>query len=86
VEAYIIGVQNDGTDRASYHLACTAYRTGAGNATLQGTVTSLHAQESNAALDATFTVNGNDLRVSVTGIADETWEWGCILKYMNCSN
>lgn len=86
VEAYIVGVQDDGTDRCSYHIAGTVYRTGAGTATLQGTVTSLHTQESNASCDATLTVNSNDIRVSVTGIAAETYEWGCTMKYMNMSN
>jgi len=86
VEAFVIGVQSDGTDRASYHLAATVFRTAAGSATLQGTVTSLHTQESNAALDATFTVATNDVRVSVTGIAAETWEWGTTLKSINMSN
>lgn len=85
IEAYIVGVQDDGTDRASYHIAATVYRTAAGGATLQGGVTSFHTQESNAALDATFTVNANDVRVSVTGIAAENWEWGCTIKYINMS-
>lgn len=86
VEAYVTGVQSDGTDRASYHIATTVYRTAAGSATLQGSVTSLHTQESNASLDATFTVSTNDVRVSITGIAAETWEWGTTMKYMNMSN
>ncbi len=85
-EAYIVGVQSDGTDRASYHIVATVFRTGAGGATLQGGVTSLHSNESNGALDATFTVDTNDIRVSVTGIAAETWEWGCTVQYMNMSN
>jgi len=86
VEAEVVGVKSDGSQRASYHLACTAYRTGAGNATLQGAITSLHTQESDANWDATFTVNGNDLRVSVTGVAATTVEWGCTMLYLNMSN
>ncbi len=86
VEAYIIGVKSDGSERASYHLAATVYRTGAGSATIEGSVTSLHTQESDSSVEATFTVSGNDLRVSVTGIAAETWEWGAIIKYSNMSN
>lgn len=86
LEAFVVGVQSDGTDRASYHIAVTVYRTAAGGATIQGTVTSLHTQESNASLDATFTVSGNDVRCSVTGIAAETWEFGSTMKYMNMSN
>jgi len=86
VEADIIGVKSDGTDRASYKIACTVYRTGAGVATLQGATTSIHAQESNADWDAAFTVSGNDLRVSVTGVAVTTIDWGGIVKYVNMSN
>lgn len=86
VDAFVVAVQSDGTDRASYHIACTAYRTGAGNAALQGSVTSLHSQESNGSADCTFTVSGNDLRLSWTGIAGETWEAGSTLKYINISN
>lgn len=86
VEAYVVAVQSDGTDRASYHIACTVYRTSAGNATLQGSVTSLHTQESNVSTDATFTVSGNDVRLSWTGIAAETWEAGSTVQYINMSN
>lgn len=86
VEALVTGVQSDGTDRASYHIACTVYRTAAGAATLQGSVTNIHANESNASLDCTFTVNSNDLRLSVTGIAAETWEWDGRMTRINGSN
>ena len=85
VEAKVVGVESDGSQRASYHIAATVYRTGAGNATLQGTVTSLHTQESDPGWNCTFTVNGNDVRVSVTGDAS-TIEWGCILDSVNMSN
>ena len=86
VEALVTAVQSDGTDRASYHIACTAYRTAAGSATLQGSVTTIHGNESNAALDCTFTVSGSDLRLSVTGIAAETWEWDGRITRINGSN
>ena len=86
VEAWVVGVKSDGSDRASYHIACTAYRTGAGGATLEGGVSSLHTAESDPNWDATFTVNGNDLRVSATGVAATTIEWGCVIKYINMSN
>ncbi len=86
VEALICAVKSDGTDRASYKIACTAYRTAAGAATLQGGVTIIHASESNAALDATFTVSGNNLLATITGIAAETWEWTNTLISINGSN
>ena len=85
-EVMIAGVKSDGSQRASYHLAATVYRTSAGNATIQGTVSTLHTSESDATWNATFTVSGNDLRVSVTGKDATTVEWGCTLKYINMSN
>lgn len=86
VEAWVIGVKSDGSARASYHIACTVYRTGGGGATLQGGISSLHTSESDPNWDATFTVNGNDLRVSATGVAATTIDWVCVIKYINMSN
>ena len=86
VEALVTAVQSTGAERASYHIACTVYRTGAGSATLQGSVTTIHGNESDANLDCTFTVNSNDLRLSVTGIAAETWEWDGRMTRINGSN
>lgn len=86
VEAYVIGVKSDASQRASYHIACTAYLSGPGLATLQGTVTSLHSQESDANWDATFGVSGTSLGVYVTGVAATTIEWGCTMNYINMSN
>lgn len=70
----IVKAFEDGVNRASYNLEVTAYRDG-GNATLQGGVSSLHTSESEAAWDATFTVSGNDLHISVTGEAATTIGW-----------
>lgn len=84
--ARVIGVESDGSNRASYQIAATVYRTGAGSATIQGTVTALHAAESDASWDVTFTVSGNNVSVSVTGVAATTIEWGGYLQYFNMSN
>lgn len=85
VQAFVAASQSDGTDEAGYIISCVARRTGGGGATVSTTISQM-TDESNGALDATFTVNGNDLRLSVTGIGAETWEWGTTLKYMNMSN
>ena len=85
VEARVTAMQSDASDDATYYLICSVKRSG-GGATLRGAVTSLRTQESTAALDATFTVSGNDLRLSVTGIAAETWEWSGYMSYINGSN
>lgn len=76
----IVKAFEDGVNRASYKLEATVYRDG-GNATLQGGVTSVHTSESEAAWDATFTVSGNILRVSVTGEAATTIGWTCTMIY-----
>jgi len=86
VEAWVVGVRSDGAARASYHLAATVFRTAAGGATLQGSVTSLHTQESDVNWEATFTVSGNDIRASVTGVAATTIQWGSTITYINMSN
>lgn len=76
----IVKAFEDGVNRASYNLEVTAYRDG-GSATLQGGVSSLHTSESEAAWDATFTVSGNDLRISVTGEAATTIGWTATMIY-----
>lgn len=86
VEGIVTGVKSDGTDRASYKVAATVYRTGAGSATIQGSVTTLHSAESNASWDATLTVSSNDVRLSVTGVASTTIEWAGQLNVLNTSN
>ena len=86
LKTYVIGVESSGSQRASYEVAATAYRTGAGDATLQGTPTVIHSAESDADWDATFTVDTNDVRVSVAGVTATTIEWGCTLQYLNMSS
>mgnify|MGYP001614650122 FL=1 len=85
IKAWVIGVRSTGAARASYEISCTAYRTGAGVATLEGAVTTIHSRESNATWGATFTVSGNDVRVSVTG-AVMTIQWVSLISYINMSN
>ncbi len=67
VRAKVIGrLTSDGSKRAGYEIETTAYRQG-GGATLQGAVTVIHSQESDATWDCTFAVSGNDLRINVNG-------------------
>lgn len=86
VKAYVSVVKSDGSGRGSYYIAATFYRTGAGVATLEGAISALHWQDSNASLVVTFTASGSDVRVSVTGIDGEIWEWGCVFSFSNMSN
>lgn len=83
--ARVTALRSTGADRATYEFIATVYRTGGGGATIQGSITAVHTAESNASLAATFTVSSNDVRVSVTGITGQTFQWACILEYMNMS-
>ncbi len=76
----IVKAFEDGVNGASYKIETTVKRDG-GGATLIGGVTSVHTSEEEAAWDATFTVDTNDLRVSITGEAATTIVWACTLIY-----
>lgn len=86
ISAQIVGVKSDGTDRASYNFIGTYYRTGAGNATIQGSVTTTHTEESNSSWSCVLDTNSNDVRVRVTGVAATTIEWSCSISYLNVSS
>lgn len=77
VEAWAVARQ-DGTNQAGYHLRAVVSQEG-GTAALIGTVDQL-AREDQAAWDATITVSGNEVRVSVTGAAATTIEWWAYMK------
>ena len=70
------GVKSDGTQRASYEITGTFYRTAAGNATQQGTTTVVHSAESDAAWNFAFAVTGITVQGRVTGVAATTIKWG----------
>lgn len=77
----VIGRDAAGTERAVYGKIALVYRQG-GGATIQGAVQDVHADvETSAGLDATVTVNSNDVRVSVTGLAATTINWVGTIKY-----
>jgi len=68
-----VAMEGDGSDRRGFIKSGVFYRDGAG--ALQQGVTISTMNEGSAAVLLDFTVNGNDVRVSVTGIAAETWRW-----------
>ena len=78
VSAIITG--RNSSDRASYNIEGTVYREG-GNAVIEGQ-TVVHSAESDSAWDATYTVSGNDLRVSVTGTAGTDINWSCFFQWV----
>lgn len=76
VQVAVIGRDAAGTERALYGKVVLVYRQGGGGATIQGAVQDVHPDvETSAGLDATFTVNSNDVRASVTGLASTTINW-----------
>jgi len=81
IRANVLGMESDGSDRNQYYIMGTFYRDG-GNATQQGTTTSIHTVESELAADCNFTLSGNDVYVTVTGVAAETWNWKCQIEIM----
>ena len=72
VDAKVLAIESDGSDRNMYHLEGLFYCDG-GNATQQGATTSITTIESEAGCDLVFDVTGNDVRVRWTGIVAETW-------------
>ncbi len=78
----VVGNQDGGGNRAAYRRRAVVYRDGTGSATLQGSVDTIGTdQESNAAWDLAVTVSGNDLLVTVTGVAATDINWTCSLDW-----
>jgi len=76
VEAKIVAKSADTTERAMYHKTALVYRDAAGSATIQGAVQDTTPDvEVTAGMNGTITVNGNSVRVTVTGIAATTIDW-----------
>jgi hypothetical protein len=74
VDATVLGIKDGGTERALYHLSALVYRAG-GNATIQGVPVSIHSEESDPAWDCTINVAGNNVYVTVTGVAITAIRW-----------
>ena len=74
IEARVIGMKQDGTQRAVYHLSACVYRAGAG-ALIQGICLSHHTEESDVAYDCVITTLGNNALVQVTGVAMTHVHW-----------
>ena len=76
VEAKVVAKSSDTVERAMYHKTALVYRDAAGSATIQGSVIDTSADvEVTGGMNATITVNGNSVRVTVTGIAATTIDW-----------
>lgn len=84
IDVEVAGVKSDGTDRASYELEGTFYRTAAGSAVQVGTTSYPHFAESNAAWNATFALTGSTVQARVTGVAATDIDWGGNIKSFRC--
>jgi hypothetical protein len=81
VSVTVAGRDTAGTERCSYIRYVQAHRQGGGGATISA-ITTPFSVESDAGLDCTYTVSGNDLRVSITGKAGTTINWSGSIKYI----
>jgi len=79
-EAIVTAMESDGSDRNLYHIEGLFYRDGAG-AVQQGATTSITTIESEAGCACVFDVDTNDMRLRITGVAAETWNWKAVIKY-----
>lgn len=77
----VLARKRDGSHQNLYHLEGLFYRTAAGDAIQEGHTTHITLIESDENCDCVFDCSGNDMRVRITGIAAETWDWKCVLKY-----
>jgi len=78
ITARIVGMESDGSDRATYILNALVYRDGAG-ATIQGATDRQLEIESDANWTADIDVSSNDVIVYVNGNSD-TVEWRCTIQ------
>jgi hypothetical protein len=71
ITANIVGMETDGSNRNAYVLRALYYRDGAG-ALLQGSVSRIFEEESDAAWTADISISTNDAIITVTGGAATT--------------
>ncbi len=78
--ADVVGRDAAGVERAAYSKAVLVYREG-GGATIQGTVQDNFPDiETSGGLGATWTVSGNDVRLSVTGLVATNINWAATVR------
>lgn len=86
VECEVTGVKSDGSQRAAYKLVAVVFRTGGVSSAIQGSVTSLHTEESDSDWDCNIKADGNNVIITVTGKAATTVEWSGHVTMTNMSN
>ena len=74
----VIGIEDDGSERATYEVTHSVYRTAGGGATLLGTLTTEHLAESVVGWTGpSVSVSGNNLLIEVQGFSVTTINWVC---------
>jgi hypothetical protein len=79
IEARVVCVNDDGTERGSFKFGAATWRTGGG--AVLSAVTAYKTIRTTGTIAATFGVNSNDLRVLGTGLAGEDFDWVVYLEY-----
>ena len=75
IEAHVIAKESDGSDRNAYIVRALVYRDG-GIAILEAAFEATYLVESEAGCACIIDIDGsNDVRLRVTGVAAETWNW-----------
>ena len=81
--AMVCGRDAAGTHRCAYKIDTLAFREGGGVATI-GTPAKLYSSETDAGLNADWTVDGgNNIRLTVQGLTGVTMNWSVTFNYMN---
>lgn len=81
VQINVVGTKDDGTDRCGAIKTALLYRDG-GVATIQGVVHVTIEEFSDSNWDIDITVNSNDVRATVTGLAATTVNWICSMQFI----
>jgi len=80
VEATVLGIESDDSNRAAYRVLGVFYRTGAGSATQIGSTDNVFVKETAASwTGATLSVSGSNVLVRVQGAASTTINWQSVV-------
>ena len=70
-------LKSDGAKRSSFEEEVSIFRTGAGNATIAGSITVIHEQ-AGSPYSIDIGVNSTAYEVLVTGLSSEDVSWDCV--------
>lgn len=87
VEAKVLGVKDDGSQRAIFHISGLFYRDGSGNITQQGTTNAINIIRSDTDWSVDFAVDttNQEIEVKVTGKSGTNIDWQSNIIYNTLS-